>query len=88
LSDRFFNRDPGEKFTDIDCLEVCNTEQFESLLNNISVIERLAVLRRFSPHKEFFEQSAVFNWLLDRAIYELALHKMKIVEKTVINEGF
>jgi hypothetical protein len=84
LSDRLYDRDPGEKFTDIECLEVCDSEQFESLLNNIGIIERLAVLRKSSPHKEFFERSAVFNWLLNRAIYELALHRMKIVEKTVI----
>ena len=84
----FFNGMPETdivKFSDIDSLGRCNVQQFQSLLNNIGLIERLASLKDQQPYKEFFNRRAVLHWLLDRAIYELALHKLKIVEKIIID---
>jgi hypothetical protein len=74
-----------EKFSTIETLECCNIEQFQSLMNNIGLIEQLANLKKQLPYNEFFEHRPILKWLLNRAIYELALHKMKIVEKTIID---
>ena len=83
----FFDRMSNLKidFVDISYLEVCDIEQFQTIINNISVIERLAEVKDQPPYNEFFRKRPVLKWLLNRAIYELALHKMKIVEKTIID---
>lgn len=71
-------------FVDINYLEACDIEQFQTIINNIGIIEQLAEVKDEPPYDEFFERRPILKWLLNRAIYELALHKMKIVEKTII----
>jgi hypothetical protein len=70
--------------TEIESLACMSLDMFRTMLNNIELIERLVKLLDQESYSDFFEAHPVKKWLLERAVYELSLYKMKITEPPIV----